>query len=356
MERPIIKPIGSALRDLDTPALFIDKDRMAENWMAVKSFFSAAGTKVRSNGSVFRTPAIYHMLEITSIYVDTVSEGLVFASAGFEDITVGRIPLSDNGGLLESLISQSNLTICISSKKELESLKNLIETSANDNKVNILIRVALGHAQMGMEMEDIDWEEIEKLSSPHGFHKVGFIFKLPNESTLDQNITILDNLSGYFRENDPRNSTVQRPVVAFASATNDPQVSFPFITEIIEDPLIFEPSINNQEGTVHFGVLSSIMSRPEVGLALVDCGQKAISTDHGVPEVRGLNTGYIKMMSAEHGWLILESESESLSLGEKIVLSPADIGDTFNLYDYVNVISDQKLTAVLKVEARGKYI
>jgi len=61
-------------------------------------------------------------------------------------------------------------------------------------------------------------------------------------------------------------------------------------------------------------------------------------------------------MSAEHGWLILESESESLSLGEKIVLSPADVGDTFNLYDYVNVISDQKLSAVLKVEARGKYI
>jgi len=356
MERPIIKPIGSALRDLDTPALFIDKDRMAENWMAVKSFFSAAGTKVRSNGSVFRTPAIYHMLEITSIYVDTVSEGLVFASAGFEDITVGRIPLSDNGGLLESLISQSNLTICISSKKELESLKNLIETSANDNKVNILIRVALGHAQMGMEMEDIDWEEIEKLSSPHGFHKIGFIFKLPNESTLDQNITILDNLSGYFRENDPRNSTVQRPVVAFASATNDPQVSFPFITEIIEDPLIFEPSLNKQGGAVPFGVLSSVMSRPEPGLALIDCGQKAISTDRGVPGIAGSADSNIEKMSAEHGFLILGPEKTSLNLGGKVVLSPSDIGDTFNLYDYVNVLSDEKLTAIWKVEARGKYV
>ena len=356
MERPIIKPIGSSLWDLDTPALFIDKDQMIENCMAVKSFFLTTGTKVRSNGSVFRTPAIYHMLEVTSVYVDTVSEGLVFASAGFEDITVGRIPVSDNGRLLESLISQSNLTICISSKKEFESLKNLIETSSNARKVNILIRVALEHAQMGMEMEDIDWEEIEELGSSHGFNEIGFIFKLPSESTLDENITILNNLSRYFKENDPCNPTMQHPVVAFASATNDPQVSFPFITEIIEDPLIFEPSLNNQEGTIHFGVLSSIMSRPKVGLALVDCGQKAISTDHGVPEVGGLNTAYIKMMSAEHGWLILESESESLSLGEKIVLSPADVGDTFNLYDYVNVISDQKLSAVLKVEARGKYI
>jgi len=355
MERPIIKPIGSSLWDLDTPALFIDKDQIIGNWIAVKSFFLETGTKFRSNGSVFRTPAIYHMLEVTSVYVDTVSEGLVFASAGFKDITVGRIPVSDNGRLLESLISQSNLTICISSKEEFESLKDLIETSSNANEVNILIRISLEHAQMGVEMEDIDWGEIENLNSSDGFHKIGFIFRLPVESTQGENIAILDGLSRYFKENDPCNATIQHPVVAFASSTNDPQVSCPFITEIIESPLILGSSFHNHEGQAPFGVLSSIMSRPEAGLALVDCGQKAISTDRGVPEVAGLNTAYIKMMSAEHGWLILDLESESLNLGEKIVLSPADIGDTFNLYDYVNVISDQKLVAVWKVEARGKY-
>jgi len=356
MERPIIKPIGSPLRDLDTPALFIDKDQIIRNWMAVKSSFLATGTRVRSNGSVFRTPAIYHMLEVTSVYVDTVSEGLVFASAGFEDITVGRMPVSDNGGLLESLISQSNLTICISSKKEFEYLKDLTETFSTSNEVNILIRVSLEHAQMGIEIETIDWEEIEELSSSNGFHKIGFIFRLPIESTLDQNIAMLDDLSGYFKENDPCNSMTQHPVVAFASSITDPQITSSFITEIIEDPLILEPSINNQEGVIPFGVLSSVMSRPAPALALIDCGQKAISTDHGVPAISGMRGAHIEKMSAEHGFLILGPESSSLNLGEKIVLSPSDIGDTFNLYDYVNVLSDEKLTAIWKVEARGKYV
>ena len=356
MERPIIKPIGSSLWDLDTPALFIDKDQIIGNWIAVKSFFLATGTKFRSNGSVFRTPAIYHMLEVTSVYVDTVSEGLVFASAGFEDITVGRIPVSDNGRLLESLISQSNLTICISSKKEFESLKNLIETSSNANEVNILIRISLEHAQMGVEMEDIDWEEVENLNSSDGFHKIGFIFRLPVESTQDENIAILDDLSRYFKQNDPCNNTIKHPVVAFASATTDPQISCHFITEIIEDSLILEASLNNQEGAIPVGVLSSVMSRPEPGLALIDCGQKAISTDRGVPGIAGMRDSYIEKMSAEHGFLILGPKRSSMNLGEKVVLSPSDIGDTFNLYDYVNVLSDEKLTAIWKVEARGKYV
>ena len=60
-------------------------------------------------------------------------------------------------------------------------------------------------------------------------------------------------------------------------------------------------------------------------------------------------------MSAEHGYVISNGDEATLKLGDKIKLIPANYGDTFNLYDFINLSSHGKLVETLKVEARGAF-
>ena len=60
-------------------------------------------------------------------------------------------------------------------------------------------------------------------------------------------------------------------------------------------------------------------------------------------------------MSAEHGFLLWESNESSVSLGESIILKPASISDTFNLYDYLNIVESEVLVGLMEIQCRGAY-
>ena len=102
-------------------------------------------------------------------------------------------------------------------------------------------------------------------------------------------------------------------------------------------------------------VISTVMSTPEPGRAYVDCGQKAISIDHGVPSVINYPNVKIEKMSAEHGYVVFDSSNLDLQIGDKILLSPASYSDTFNLYDFVNIIEDEKLQSIISTNSRGAF-
>ena len=60
-------------------------------------------------------------------------------------------------------------------------------------------------------------------------------------------------------------------------------------------------------------------------------------------------------MSAEHGILDLTDESQSVNLGDKVWLTPWDIANCVNVYDYIQASRNGKLEAVWDVAARGHY-
>ena len=87
MQRPIEMPIGSAVEDIDTPALLVDLGRLEANVEALRE-------PVRAGAWVHGTPAIAH-LQLRSelvwgIAVRGVAEAEVFAAAGCGDIRILR--------------------------------------------------------------------------------------------------------------------------------------------------------------------------------------------------------------------------------------------------------------------------
>ena len=87
MQRPIEKPVGTPARDIDTPALLVDLERLDAN-------IAAGRGPARAEAWVHKTPAIARRqvahADIVGIAVRSIAEAEVFAAAGFDDIRVLR--------------------------------------------------------------------------------------------------------------------------------------------------------------------------------------------------------------------------------------------------------------------------
>ena len=60
MERPIFKPPGTRVEEIDTPALVVDLDILERNIDTLHSFFRKQAAKVRPHIESHRCPAIAH--------------------------------------------------------------------------------------------------------------------------------------------------------------------------------------------------------------------------------------------------------------------------------------------------------
>ena len=87
MQEPIAVAIGSAVDEIDTPALLVNLDRLEANLRALQS-------PVRAAAWVHCTPAIAHLQlrdrHVEGIAVRGVAEAEVFAAAGCGDIRILR--------------------------------------------------------------------------------------------------------------------------------------------------------------------------------------------------------------------------------------------------------------------------
>ena len=82
--------------------------------------------------------------------------------------------------------------------------------------------------------------------------------------------------------------------------------------KIVNGAYIFE-GYDSKNPEVHScWVLSTVMSNPELGRWYLDCGQKAISIDRGLPVIAHDSPIEIETMSAEHGYVISNGDEAPL--------------------------------------------
>ena len=90
MQRPIQKPIGTRVEELDTPALILDLATFDAN----ASRLSDPEQDARAEAWVHKTPGIARLQVaspgVSGIAVRSIAEAEVFAAAGFDDIRILR--------------------------------------------------------------------------------------------------------------------------------------------------------------------------------------------------------------------------------------------------------------------------
>ena len=101
-------------------------------------------------------------------------------------------------------------------------------------------------------------------------------------------------------------------------------------------------------------VLTTVVSKPNDSLAVVDGGLKAFSTDKPyMPEAKGIQGIVYSWGGDEHGRLNIASASTAVNVGDRIEFIVPHCDPSVNLYDRIWCLRGEQVEAVWPISARG---
>jgi 3-hydroxy-D-aspartate aldolase len=368
MERPIFKPVGTPVMQLDTPALVVDLPTLERNIETLHAFFGACAAKVRPHVEAHRCPAIAHKQLAAGgtaggIAVNTVGQAEVFSEHGFADILIAsEIVTPQKISRVCALARHARLTVAIDHPQNVQHLA----TAARSHSVTLQVVVDIhtrGHGcgvEPGQSALELAWLvhqaphlEFAGLMTREGPSPIEDPGKLAGESRqwLQK---VLDT-----REMVEQAGLAVRMVCAGGTYNYEIAGAMAGVTEVLAGTYALMDQ-RYAHGRPQFKpaarVMATVTSCPEPGTAIVDAGQKAVGIDTGLPVVQAISGAVVVALSAEHGRLRLQDEVDGkVALGDKVWLTPWDIGTCVNLYDYIHAARDGELEVVWDVAARGRY-
>ena len=350
MERPTSKPIGHHYLELDTPALLVNSKLLKSNIENAKSYLKDTSCKLIPNVGTHGAAGIARYQtnfdHEAPVFVDTLQQAHSFANNGFKNIIIESPPVGT--GKVESLhrlVNTAHVTISISNLAHLNLLKHF-----SSENLSVLFRIPNKSDSVGIRTHQTLLELVKLLEEHFEINWKGLITVSKGSDSLEGSFKEILSAksflqSHFFTSNELLINTSNQ------SLTKAPANLPSEITGLISGNYPFE--INGYFPVC--SVVSTVMSTPEPGRAYIDCGQKAISIDRGVPSVVNYGNAEVEKMSAEHGYLVFDTAEMDLKIGDKILLRPANYSDTFNLYDFINLIKNDRLESVIETTARGTF-
>ena len=368
MERPIFKPVGTPVMQLDTPALVVDVAILERNIDTLHGFFRQHDAKIRPYVESHRCPAIAHKQlaaggTVGGICVGTVGQAEVFIEHGFTDILVAReIVTPQKISRLCALARHASITVAVDQPQNVRDLSN----SATAHGVTLRVVVDIHTRGNGCGVEPgqptLDLARLVH-QAPH-LEFAGLMTREGPTPTEDPGKLATESRQWIQQVLDSRemveNAGLTVRMVSIGGTYNyEIAGTMAGVTEVLAGTYALMDQRYAQsrpQFKAAAKVMATVTSRPEPGTAIVDAGQKAVGIDTGLPVAQDIPGATVVALSAEHGRLRLQDEGDSkLALADKIWLTPWDIGTCVNLYDYLHAVRDGKLEVVWDVAARGRY-
>ena len=368
MERPVFKPVGTPVEELDTPALVVDLDALEYNIEVLHGFFREADANVRPHVEAHRCPAIAHKQMAAGgtaggISVTTVGEAEVFAQSGFADILIAsEIVTSAKINRLCALAKQVGVTVAVDNPRNVADLSDAAQRASVT--LRAVVDIHTGGDLCGVEPGQPAVDLARAVSGAAGLRFAG-LMTYEGKILAEEADSAAEESRKWVQQVLDTREMVEKagmPVeVVSAGGTHNYEMvgAMAGVTEVPAGsyPLMDYPYCQYRSGfTPAARVMSTVTSVPDRTTAITDSGQKAMGIDLGLPVVEDVPGVKLARMSAEHGILDLTDEGQkSVDLGDKIWLTPWDIANCVNVYDYIQASRNGKLEAVWSVAARGHY-
>lgn len=365
MQRPIFKPVGTPVEELDTPCLVVDLGLLERNIETVHGFFAGREARLRPHVEAHRCPAIAHKQldaggTVGGVSVSTVGEAGVFAQSGFHDILVANEVVTPSKiASLCALARGSSITVAVDNPSNVDDLSE--GAIAWGVRLKVLVDVDSRLGRCGVQPGRPALALAKAVARSRGLEFQGLMSYEGAIVTDDPEALAAESRRAIQRVLDTR-ELVERSglpvnVVSVGGTHNyDVAASMPGVTEVPAGSYaLMDARYRGQRPELAWAarVLATVTSGPEPGLAIVDAGQKAIGADLSNPVVEGVAGAKVLSLSAEHGRI--ELTDGQIGLGDRVWLVPWEIGGCANLYDYIHVARDGRLVGVWDVAARGRY-
>lgn len=357
--------IGLAKDALDTPALWVDLDRLERNIATLARHFKAAGVQWRPHTKGIKTPAIAHKLLAAGaigITCAKLGEAEVMAAAGIRDILIAnQIVGPQKLTRLVNLRAQADVKVAVDSAENVAAIG--AAASAKGVEVGVLIEVNTGMNRAGTEPGEPTLALARLIDDTHGVrlrglmtwegHTLDHSDQAQKQQAIEQSIGQLLDTVQLCRQNG-------LPMEIVSGGGSGTYKFTPFIqgmTEIQAGGAIYCDMTYQGWGVDLEPALfmhCTVTSRPTPERIICDAGFKTLPRGFATPKPLGIDQVKSVQFSAEHGYLILDGANDQVRVGDHFDFVVGYSDATVFLHDTLYGIRKGIVESVWPIQGRGK--
>jgi D-serine deaminase-like pyridoxal phosphate-dependent protein len=357
--------------EVDTPALIIDLDAFEYNLDTMAALVAPTPAKLRAHAKTHKSPiiALQQMRRgAVGQCVQKVGEAEALAWGGVPDLLVSNeIVGAGKLARLAALDGLSRIAVCADHAQHVAAL----EVAARDAgiRLSVLVEIDSGGGRCGVVPGPAAVELAQAIAaSPHlrfgglqSYHGTAQHLRTPEErhfaiaAAVDDTRRTVEQL---------RQVGLDCPVVGGAgTGTFLLEAQSGVYTELQAGSYVFMDgdyarNLDAQgKGVATFRhalfLLASVMSAARPGIAVTDCGHKAVAIESGLPSVWGRPDLRVTSCSDEHGTIKFGPETQAPKLGEKLRLVPGHCDPTVDRHDWYVCVRKGRVEAVWPIAAHG---
>jgi D-serine deaminase-like pyridoxal phosphate-dependent protein len=359
--------------EVDTPALVIDLDVFESNLDRMAALLAPTKARLRAHAKTHKSPviALQQMARgAVGQCVQKVGEAEVLAWGGVPDIlvsneVVGTVKLAR----LVALSNIARVAICVDDASQVSAIASAAEGAGT--RLTVLVEIDVGAGRCGVSPGPQAVALAQMIAgSPHlifgGLQAYqGSAQHLRHPA---QRAAAIDHATAGSRRTveQLRQRGLDCPIVGGGgTGTFALEAESGIYNEIQAGSYVFMDADygRNLDATgaavSTFGqslfVLSTVMSAARKGVAVVDAGLKALSTDSGMPLIHGRESLRYVSASDEHGTIEVPAESAAPKLGEKLRLVPGHCDPTVDRHAWYVGVRRGRVECLWPVAARGAF-
>ena len=369
LQAPPAQP-GMREDEIDTPALVIDLDAFEYNLDAMAAYVAGTGAKLRAHAKTHKSPVIA-LLQMSrgavGQCVQKVAEAEVLAWGGVPDILVSNeVVGAQKLARLAALSRIARVAVCADDVLHVTQAEAAAEAAGV--RLSVLVEIDSG-GRCGVSPGPQAVALAQRIAASKHLIFGGIQAYQGGAQHLR---TPAERETAIARASDGARRTVEQlrqvglasPIVGGAGTGTFPlEAASGVFTELQAGSYCFmdaDYARNLDEAGKPVSmfrhalfVLSTVMSAPRGGVAVLDCGHKGVAVDCGLPEVWGHPDIRYTGASDEHGKLEFSSETASPKLGEKLRLVPGHCDPTVDRYDWYVGVRGGRVECLWPVAARG---
>jgi len=357
--------IGIQKAALDTPALWVDLDRLERNITQLASHFQQAGVQWRPHTKAVKIPALAHKLVAAGaigITCAKLGEAEVMVAAGIQDILVANQVVG-----AQKITRLVNLRHHADVKVLVDNLENIAEIGAaavaKGVTIGVLIEVNTGMDRSGVGLGEPTVTLAQQIAQTPGLKFMGIqtweghtlSFTDPEEKRrgIEQSIAQFVDTAQQCR-----NQGLPVEIVsAGGSGTYQVTPFLPGVTEIEAGGAIY-CDVTYQEWGVALEpalfVQSIVTSRPAPTRIICDAGFKTLPRGFANPQPQGIDNVKSIVFSAEHGIITLDGPNTMLKVGDTFDILVGYSDATVFLHETLYGIRDGIVETAWAITGRGK--
>jgi D-serine deaminase-like pyridoxal phosphate-dependent protein len=367
----IVEP-GTALDDIDTPALIVDLDRMASNIEAMARLGREGKIALRPHVKSHKIPELaIRQVEAGAVGItcQKLGEAEVMADAGLSDITIAY-PIIGARKLrrLTDLAHRVRITTLVDSMEGAQPLSEA--ASADGITLDTVVEVDDGYHRCGVRPEHAlplvraVSHDLPGLRFAGILAYEGHIYDLTDGSAVLREARRSYDLMGEVAERLRAADIHVERVSVGASASARAAADHPAITELRPGSYIFNDRYQVSMGSASveecaLSVLATVVSAPDPDRAIIDVGSKGLSWSppvgaDGYGLILGHEEATIARLADEHGIVSVPEGARPFSIGERVRVIPNSHPPVVNAFSELLGFRSDRVDVVWSIAARGR--